>query len=190
MGTVASLLCAAETSQLVVIDIQARLAAAMPPEVRERVVKNSAILLQAARLLDVPLHVTEQYPKGLGHTEAAVAQHFPADIDVVSKTCFASSGAAGFDAALDARQGRHQVVLAGMEAHVCVLQSAMELLGRGYQVFVVEDAVSSRDDAHRHNAMARLRQAGAVVTNTESVLFEWLRDASHPQFKAVTALIK
>ena len=77
-----------------------------------------------------------------------------------------------------------------MEAHVCVLQTAMELLGRGYQVFVVEDAVASRAEANRQNAMARLREAGAVVTNTESVLFEWLRDAGHPQFKASTALIK
>lgn len=190
MGSANALLCAAETSQFVVIDIQVRLAAAMPPETRERVMKNSGILLQAARLLQVPTVVTEQYPKGLGNTEPAVAQHFSENLGVVCKTCFASSGAAGFDAALDAHHGRHQVILAGMEAHVCVLQSAMELLGRGYQVFVVEDAVSSRDDANRHNAMARLRQAGAVVTSTESVLFEWLRDASHPQFKAVTALIK
>lgn len=190
MGSVTALLCTAETSQLVVIDIQVRLAAAMPPEARERVLKNSGILLQAARLLQVPTVVTEQYPKGLGHTEPALAQHFPENPGVVCKTCFASSGAAEFNAVLDAQHGRHQVILVGMEAHVCVLQSAMELLGRGYQVFVVEDAVSSRDDANRHNAMARLRQAGAVVTNTESVLFEWLRDAAHPQFKAITALIK
>ncbi|WP_127475620.1 isochorismatase family protein [Sulfurivermis fontis] len=190
MGTTTALLCAAETSQLVVIDVQVRLAAAMPPEVRERVVKNTAILLQAARLLELPVIATEQYPKGLGNTEDDVAQHFPAQLDVVCKTCFASSGAAGFNAALDAHRGRHQVILAGMEAHVCVLQTAMELLGRGYQVFVVEDAVSSRDEANRQNAMARLRQAGAIVTNTESVVFEWLRDAAHPQFKAITALIK
>lgn len=190
MGTAGALLCAAATSQLVVIDVQARLAAAMPEEARERVMKNTGILLQAARLLQLPVLATEQYPKGLGNTERLVAQHFPEDLVVVCKTCFASSGAAGFDAALDAHPGRHQVILTGMEAHVCVLQSAIELLGRGYQVFVVEDAISSRDEAHRHNAMARLRQAGAIITNTESVLFEWLRDASHPQFKAITALIK
>jgi nicotinamidase-related amidase len=190
MGTANPQLCAAETSQLVVIDVQVRLMAAMPPEARERVVKNTGILLQAARLLSLPVIATEQYPKGLGATEAALAQHFPENLDVVCKTCFASSGAAGFDATLDAHQGRHQLVLTGMEAHVCVLQTALELLGRGYQVFVVEDAVSSREDANRHNAMMRLRQAGATITNTESVLFEWLRDASHPQFKAVTALIK
>jgi len=190
MATANALLCAAETSQLVIIDIQTRLTAAMPPEARARVMRNSGILLQAARLLNLPTLVTEQYPKGLGHTEAEVAQYFPDAVGVVCKTCFASSGAAEFNTALDTHPDRHQVILAGMEAHVCVLQSAMELLGRGYQVFVVEDAVSSRDDANRHNAMARLRQAGAVVTNTESVLFEWLRDATHPQFKAVTALIK
>jgi nicotinamidase-related amidase len=185
-----SRLAAAATSQLVVIDIQTRLAAAMPSAARERVLKNTAILLQAAGLLQLPVVATEQYPKGLGNTEAALAQHFPDGLDVVCKTCFASTGAAGFNTALDAHPGRHQVILSGMEAHVCVLQTAMELLGRGYQVFVAEDAVCSRDDANRHNAMARLRQAGAVITNTESVLFEWLRDAAHPQFKAVTALIK
>jgi nicotinamidase-related amidase len=190
MGTSNALLCAAESSQLVVIDVQVRLTAAMPPEAREQVIRNTGILLQAARLLELPVIATEQYPKGLGVTEAALTQHFPDNLDVVCKTCFASSGAAGFNAALDAHPGRHQAILTGMEAHVCVLQSAMELLGRGYQVFVVEDAVSSRNEAHRQNAMARLRQAGAIVTNTESVLFEWLRDASHPHFKAITALIK
>lgn len=183
-------LCAAETSQLVIIDIQTRLAAAMPPQARQRVVKNSGILLQAAGLLDLPVVVTEQYPKGLGTTEPAVTEHFPNQRQLLCKTCFASSGAAGFDAALDAQPGRHQLILAGMEAHVCVLQSTLQLLGRGYQVFVVEDAVCSRSEANHLNAMARLRQAGAVITNTESVLFEWLRDACHPHFKAVTALIK
>ncbi len=190
MTTVPALLCAAETSQLVVIDVQARLAAVMPPAAREQVIKNTGILLQAARLLQLPVIATEQYPKGLGNTEATLAQHFPEGLDVVCKTCFASSGAPGFNASLDAHQGRHQVILAGMEAHVCVLQTAMELIGRGYQVFIVEDAVSSRAEANRHNAIARLRQAGAVITSTESVLFEWLRDAGHPQFKAVSALIK
>jgi nicotinamidase-related amidase len=185
-----SQLCSAETSQLVIIDVQTRLAGAMPGEARERVVKNSAVLLQAAALLQVPAIATEQYPKGLGATEETLANHFAGRVDVVSKTCFACGGAEGFNRILDAAQGRHQTIIAGMESHVCVLQSALELQARGYQVFVVEDAVCSRSEANHRNAMARLRQAGIAVTNTESVLFEWLRDASHPQFKAISALIK
>lgn len=190
MSVAPSLLCAAETSQLVIIDVQVRLAAAMPATSRDQVVRNSGTLLQAAALLGIPSHVTEQYPKGLGHTEPDVAQHLGADQAPVCKTCFASSGAAGFNEQLDAHQGRHQVILAGMETHVCVLQTALELQTRGYQVFVVEDSVSSRTETNRQNALARLRQGGVIVSNTESVLFEWLRDASHPHFKIISALIK
>ena len=184
-----SLLCAADNSQLVVIDIQTRLAGAMAEEARERVYRNSAILLQAAAQLDIPAIATEQYPKGLGPTEASVAAHFPAAMPLIEKTCFACSANDHFMQAL-ADNHRRQVVLAGMEAHVCVLQTALELQNRGYQVFVVEDAVCSRRAAHQHNALQRLRQAGVLISNTESVLFEWLRDARHRHFKAVTALIK
>ena len=83
-----------------------------------------------------------------------------------------------------------QVIVTGIEAHVCVLQTALELHSQGKTVFVVEDAVCSRDEANRQNGLARLRQAGVIVTNTESVLFEWLRDARHEKFKEVTSLIK
>jgi nicotinamidase-related amidase len=86
--------------------------------------------------------------------------------------------------------GRRQVVLAGMEAHVCVLQSALDLRTAGREVFVVEDACCSRSPRNRENAMHRLRAAGVVVTNTESVVFEWLRDARHEQFKALSALLR
>ncbi len=190
MAGAASLLCAAQSSQLVIIDVQTRLAAAMPPAARERVIRNSAILVQAARLLELPITLTEQYPKGLGPTEPELAHHLPAGAAPLCKSCFAAGGAQGFDAALDSRPGRHQVIVAGMEAHVCVLQSALELQARGYQVYVVEDAVCSRSETNQHNALARMRQGGIVVTNTESVLFEWLRDAGHPHFKAISALIK
>ena len=88
------------------------------------------------------------------------------------------------------RSRRKQIILAGMEAHVCVLQTALELHATGLQIFVVEDAVCSRRMKNKINALARLRQAGVIVTNTESVLFEWLRDAGHEHFKTISALIR
>ncbi|MCU0935628.1 MAG: hydrolase [Gammaproteobacteria bacterium] len=182
-------LCHAGSSQLVVVDVQERLAAAMPAEDRARVLRNLGILLEAARLLDVPVLATEQYPRGLGPSEPEVASRLPAGAAVLEKTSFSCCGADGFAACLGATP-RPQVVLGGMEAHVCVLQTAFELRDQGFQVFVVEDAVCSRAPDNHANALARLRQAGVLVPSTESVVFEWLGNARHPQFKAISALLK
>ncbi len=177
-------LCDARHSQLVVIDIQERLAAAMKASVREQTVRHAGILQEAAIRLGIPVVRTEQYPQGLGGTVAPLQGDGP----TLEKTCFSCFAASGFADALD-RQ-RRQIVLAGIETHVCVLQTALEMHDAGYRVFVVEDAVCSRHKRHHRNALARLRQAGVVVSNVESVLFEWLRDAAHPAFKAVSRLIR
>lgn len=182
-------LCDAAQSQLVVVDIQQRLAGAMAEAQREQVIRNSGVLLQAAHLLGVPLIVSEQYPKGLGPTEAVLAEDFSADTTVVEKTCFACTANEEFRTVLN-KNDRKQVVLTGMESHVCVLQTAMELHAAGYTVFVVEDAICSRREANHRNALERMRAAGVVVSNTESVLFEWLRDARHEHFKQLSSLIK
>ena len=182
-------LCDAAAGQLVVIDIQRRLAAAMADEDRARVTRNTAILIQAAGLLNVPLLASEQYPKGLGPTEEGVAWHFPEDHAVVEKTCFACTANAQFRDILIANR-RRQVVLTGMETHVCVLQTALGLRADGYVVFVVEDGVCSRQESNHRNALKRMRDAGVIITNTESVLFEWLRDATHEHFKQISALVK
>ena len=184
-----SALCDRAESILVVIDLQERLAAAMPPDARERTVRNTGILLQAAGKLGVPALLTEQYRKGLGPTVSEVSSHAGESVRSFEKTCFSCRGADGFPSAIS-DTGRRQLVLTGMEAHVCVLQTAIELLGEGREVFVVEDACCSRLAANHQNAMNRLRQAGAVVANTESVLFEWLRDARHEQFKAISRLVR
>ncbi len=181
-------LCEAHSSQLVVIDIQERLAQAMPDAAREQVVRNSTILLKAATLLNIPVAHTEQYPRGLGATLESIAQALPDDNWSGEKTGFSCCAANGFLARL--QDAGNQVVLAGMETHVCVLQTAMELHARGFQVYVAEDATCSRFKQHHRNALQRLRQTGVVISNTESVLFEWLRDASHPQFKSIAALIR
>lgn len=172
-----------------VVDTQTRLAAAMAQSARDHVLRNGTILLQSAALLDVPVLITEQYPKGLGRTEPTLTQHLSPSTPIFEKTCFSCSGAAGFMETVQ-RSQRKQIVLAGMEAHVCVLQTAMELHATGLQIFVAEDAVCSRHLENKINALARLRQAGVIVTNTESVLFEWLRDASHEHFKTISALIR
>ncbi len=183
------MVCRREDSALLIVDVQTRLAAAMSARAREDVLRNSGILIDAALQLGIPIIHTEQYPRGLGATEPALAERLDGHAQRLEKTAFSCCGADGFDAAACADQ-RTQWIVCGMEAHVCVLQTALELHARGVEVFVVADAVSSRTEVNRTNALERLRQAGIVVSNTESVLFEWLRDASHPQFKALSALIR
>ncbi|MBZ5728654.1 MAG: isochorismatase family protein [Acidobacteriia bacterium] len=183
------LLARAGDSVLAIIDVQERLAAAMPPIARAAVFANARILLAAAARLGIPVLATEQYPKGLGSTAAELAEMLPADTPRIEKTCFSSAGAAGFSAAL-AASGRAQVILAGMEAHVCVLQTALELRAARPEVFVVADACCSRNPQNHSNAIERMRAAGVVVANTESVLFEWLRDAKHEHFRAISALLR
>ncbi|MDP1707770.1 MAG: hydrolase [Gammaproteobacteria bacterium] len=183
------MLCRASDSLLVLVDAQTRLSAAMPDAARERLLRNSGTLLQAATLLNIPLLVTEQYPKGLGNTEAGLAALLPAQTIPIEKTCFSCCAAAGFMDALNA-SGRAQVILAGMETHVCILQTALELKRAGREIFVIEDAVCSRAEGHHQNALARLRHSDVVVTNTESVLFEWLRDAAHAEFKNISHLVR
>lgn len=173
--------------QLVLIDLQEKLSAAMPPERMQHVSQQAAILLQAAQHLAIPTVVTEQYPKGLGNTLPALKALMP-HAAYVEKTAFSACGEAKFTQKL--HRDLSQVVLFGMEAHICVLQTALDLTAMGKQVFVVEDAVISRAAANQTNAIARLRDAGCIVTNTESVLFECLGGAHHPAFKAVSALIK
>jgi len=183
------MLARAADSVLVIIDIQERLAAAMVPAQRQAAVRNTRILIQAAACLGIPVLATEQYRKGLGPTVTELTEVLPGGTQRLEKTCFSCAGAEPFSQALGA-SGRSQVILAGMEAHVCVLQSALELRAAGREVFVVEDACCSRKQENRTNAMYRLRGAGVVVTNTESVLFEWLRDARHEHFKAISTLLR
>src|SRR5450755_1269985 len=137
------MLARAADSVLVIIDFQERLAAAMSPAVRDGVIQTIRLLLGAATRLGIPTLVTEQYTKGLGPTSAQVAEMLPVNTPRFEKTCFSCAGAAPFAAALE-RSGRTQAILAGMEAHVCVLQSALDLLTLRQEVFVVEDACCSR----------------------------------------------
>lgn len=181
------MLASQQLSQLVIIDMQVKLASVMPAEALQGVVRNCGVLVQAAHLLAVPTILTEQYPQGLGETLSEIKQHLP-NCRPVTKTAFSACGEPRFSQQL--HRDKSQIVLAGMEAHICVLQTALALLQAGKQVFVAEDAVISRNPANKANALARLRDAGCVISNTESVVFEWLGNANHEAFKAVSKLIR
>ena len=177
-------LLTASRGALLVVDIQEKLLRAI--EGRERLLSNALRLVKAARLLDVLVLATEQYPRGLGPTVDDLAALIP---DRPAKTTFHCLGAPGIAEALADRGIRH-VALVGIEAHVCVAQTALELLRMGYKVQVLADAVGSRFAIDREHALRRLEQAGAVVSTTEAALFEWLGGAEHPKFKEVSALVK
>jgi nicotinamidase-related amidase len=183
-------LCQSAFAQLLIVDAQERLAAAMPEETLERTIANIGRLVGAANLLKIPIISTEQYPQGLGGTVSAVRERLPETSVPTEKTCFSCCTASGFERALTEQPERKQVVLAGMEAHICILQTASGLQRWGYQVFVAADAVCSRDVDNRDNALERMRHSGIQVTNTESVVFEWVGDSSHEQFRAISKLFK
>lgn len=151
----------------------------------DRVVARAARLAEAAALLDVPVLATEQYPAGLGPTVGALAGYPSATL---AKTAFSAAADPGFLALLPA--GAREVVIAGCETHVCVLQTALDLLGSRYQVIIAADAAGSRERADHEAAVDRARQHGVEVVTSEMVLFEWLRDASHPRFRPVHKLLK
>ena len=178
-----------ERTALVVIDVQERLFPAMDADHREEVMRNIKVLTATARRLHLGMLVTEQYPKGLGHTLQEVKDTLPAEVQPVEKVAFSCLGVDAFRSRL-AATGARQLLLAGIEAHVCVLMSALDLLAEGYAVHVVADAVTSRTQANWRLAMAQLRQAGVVVTTTETVLFQLLRQADTDDFRELARLIR
>lgn len=173
---------------LVVVDVQERLFAAMDAECRDEVVRNIKILLTAAQRLGLPVVVTEQYPKGLGRTLPELGALL-ADARPLEKTAFSCCAAQGFVDRLRA-VGADHVILAGLEAHVCVLLTALDLLDRQFRVWVVADAVCSRRPENRELGLAQARQAGAVVTATETVVFRLLGQADTDDFRELSKLLR
>ena len=168
---------------LLLVDMQQRLVPAMHDG--ETMVARAVRLCEAARLLDVPVVATEQYPEGLGPTVAPLAAHPRATL---AKTAFSATDAPGFAELVPPDAA--EVVVAGCEAHVCVLQTVAGLLAQGRRAVVVSDAVGSRDPASATAALDRVARQGAEVVTSEMVLFEWLRDASHPRFREVQKLLR
>lgn len=174
----------ASRSSLLVIDLQEKLLPVIPSG--DNVLRQALRLTEAAKHLGVPFAATVQYPKGLGPLDASLRDDYPepeAKLDFSAAVC---------RNALDpwAADGRDQIVIIGIETHVCVLQTVLDLIAEGMRPFVVAEGVAARHGRDHEIAMDRMRDAGATLITTESVMFEWLGSASHPQFKAISKIVK
>ena len=172
----------AERAALVVIDVQEALRKDI--ENFAEIEHRAGVLVQAANELGIPVIVTEQYPAGLGPTVDAVARHLDT-VEPIEKLVFSAACADGFDLG-----GRDQVIVCGVETHVCVSHTVLDLLEAGREVHVVSDAVGSRAASDRELGLHKAERAGAVLTSVETVIFELVREAGTPQFKALQGLVK
>lgn len=172
---------------LVVVDVQERLAPAMDEKVYKRILRGITTLVQGGKELQLPMVTTEQYPRGLGHTVSELAD--ACSTGVVEKVTFGCCGEPDFLQRLK-EIGRPQVLVTGMEAHVCVYQTVLGLLAAGYHVHLVRDAICSRNKIDFLAGVENARAAGAVITTVETALFQLLGTAATPEFKAVSALVK
>ncbi|MBI3650858.1 MAG: hydrolase [Acidobacteria bacterium] len=176
-----------EHAALIVIDMQE----AFRPVIQEftEVATRISKAVQGAQLLEVPIIVTEQYPKGLKHTAAEILPHLPPTANTIEKFCFSSCGVEEFQQ-LFIRRNIKQAIVCGIEAHICVTQTVLDLLAQGLEVHLLVDCITARKRDSKEVALTRLTQAGAVVSNLEMALFELLRTAESPHFKAIQSLIK
>lgn len=173
-------------SLLLIIDVQERLVNALDKDV---VVSRTAILAKAAKILEIPTINTQQYSKGLGQTVEAVKQSLAPDAVIFEKSAFSAVKEKGFMEIVKSFN-KKQIVLCGIETHVCVHQTAADLIDEGYEVFVVKDACASRGKYEFKQGTERMQENGAKISCLEIVLFEWLRSAKNPYFKEIQALIK
>ncbi len=171
---------------LLVVDIQQKLLPAIWEN--ERVLQNSLKLLRGAEILRLPVIATEQYPKGLGPTVPEIASAIP-HFAPLQKLAFSACGAEEWSAAVRSR-GIADLILCGIEAHVCVAQSCLDLLDAGHRVFVAADATSSRAAENHRLGVERMRQAGAIIVSTEMILFELLEKAGSEEFKKLLGIVK
>ncbi len=178
-----------EGTTLLIVDVQERLFPAMDADHREEVMRNIKVLAATARRLRLPVVATEQYPKGLGHTLRELSEALGPDVQPVPKVSFSCWIAEDVRARLKAA-GTRRVILAGIEAHVCVMITALDLIGEGLAVHVPADAVTSRTQANWRLGTEQLRQAGAVVTATETLVFQLLGQADTDDFRELARLVR
>ncbi len=179
-----------ESSVLIVIDVQERLMSAMPADRTTQVLRGIDILLVAAAQLEVPVLATEQYPQGLGPTVPSVARGLAArEVKPLEKVTFSALGAPAFLDRLGLLSARSAIVV-GVETHVCVFQTARQLVERGLEVHVPIDAVASRREDHRDAGLALCERAGAIRTTCETVVFDWLERAGSEAFRAISKVVR
>jgi nicotinamidase-related amidase len=171
-----------ERTALVVIDVQEGFRTAIPDF--ERIAKAATTLIEGAEAIGIPVVISEQYPKGLGGTVPEVSEHLPEGTQPLEKVVFSAAEVEGFDLG-----GRDQALLCGVETHVCVSQTALDLLSTGVDVQVAEDAVGSRTEENKHVGLHKMERAGAEITSVETALFELLGRAGTDEFKRVQKLI-
>lgn len=172
-------------SRLLIIDMQEKLVPVI--DQHTEVAANCGKLIAGARILQVPVYATEQYPKGLGSTISQLAEYLPTRLEKLEFSCLKCLN---WGTSSDDPEGRFKVVVAGVETHVCVQQTVLDLLSYGFRVYVVADAVGSRRPLDKQIALQRLASFGAIITTTESVLFEWCERAGTPEFKEISRLVK
>lgn len=174
-----------ENAILLIIDLQEKLMKAMKD--REKVYKNTNLLIAAAKQLNIPIIVTEQYPRGLGQTVAEIEENLP-QCSKVEKTSFSACT----QSLKEILGGIPQktVIVTGSETHICVFQTVRDLLEDGYEVYLVRDAVCSRFDENYENGLELMKDIGAVITTAETVVFDLLKEAGTPDFKVISPLLK
>jgi nicotinamidase-related amidase len=174
-------------SALIIIDMQEAFRTEIPnfAETAARI----ATMTAGAKLLKLLILVTEQYPKGLGHTADEIKAALPSDIEIIEKTTFSSCGAQAFEAQLKGTVAK-QILVCGIEAHICVNQTVHDLLASGAQVHLLADCITARTVENKQLAVAKMQLSGAIPSSVEMALFELMRDSEHEQFKAIQRLIK
>jgi nicotinamidase-related amidase len=178
-----------ENLSLVVIDMQERLMSAIPEEKRESTIKNAAVLIQAAKTFEIPITVTEQYPRGLGPTIAEIKDCVGDGFQPIEKVVFSCARSPEFRSAIEGTHKR-EALICGIETHVCVLQTVIDMINNGYVLYVPADAVASRKDLDWEKGISLIERAGAVVGTTEAFVFQLLERAGTEEFKKISKLIK
>ena len=176
-----------EKTALVVVDLQEAFRSVIPDF--PMIASQAAIAVRGFQTLDLPIIITEQYPKGLGKTAEEILFSLPDDFEIIEKLTFSSCGATAFLEKLRANNIT-QIVLCGLETHICVNQTAHDLLSENFQVHILQDTVGSRFDTDKNTALQKMRHNGIVPSTVEMTLFELLRDSKHAQFKEIQNLIK
>lgn len=177
------------STALLIVDVQERLASAMPGDVASRVIRNTSILLHCAREFSLPVLVSEQYPRGLGPTSAEIKTLLPIETTPVEKIAFSCCAVTGFQPLFEQLEER-SLILCGIETHVCVLQTALDLLQAGRRIYVAADACGSRTKQNWRIGLDLMRRAGAVIGSTEVFAFALLGAAGTDQFKRISQLVK